>query len=55
MLIFLKVLMIIAIVVVALILLTFVVYFFNLDMKLLALIEPMFNKHYDKIKRDKHL
>ena len=35
--------------------LTFTVYFFNLDMKLTAALEPLFLKHYDKIKRDKHL
>lgn len=34
---------------------TFVVYFFNLDMKLTALIEPFMIKHYDKIERDTHL
>ena len=34
---------------------TFTVYFFNLDMKLTAALEPLFLKHYDKIKRDKHL
>lgn len=34
---------------------TFTIYFFNLEMKLLALIEPLFQKHYDRIKRDKHL
>ena len=32
-----------------------VVYFFNLDMKLTAALEPLFLKHYDKIKRDRHL
>ena len=52
---FLHVLMIIAIVFVVLWVLSMIVYFFNLDMKLLALMEPIFNKHYDKIKRDKHL
>ncbi len=51
----LKVLMIIAIVFVCLFVLSFVVYFFNLDMKLMAAMEPIFLKHYDKIKRDKHL
>ncbi len=35
--------------------LTFTVYFFNLDMKLTAMLAPLFDKHYDKIKRDKHL
>lgn len=34
---------------------TFVVYIFNLDMKLTALIEPFMLKHYDKIERDTHL
>ncbi|MBQ2062249.1 MAG: hypothetical protein II458_06190 [Oscillospiraceae bacterium] len=35
--------------------LTFTVYIFNLDMKLTAAIEPILLKHYDRIKRDKHL
>jgi hypothetical protein len=52
---FLHVLLVIAIVFVCLFLLSFIVYFFNLDMKLLAALEPLFIKHYDKIKRDKHL
>lgn len=34
---------------------TFGVYFFNLDMKLTAAIEPILLKHYDRIKRDRHL
>lgn len=51
----LHVLLIIAIVVVCLFVLTFVVYFFNLDMKLTAALEPLFLKHYDKVKKDKHL
>ena len=51
----LKILGIVAIVAVALFILTFVVYFFNLDMRLTAALEPLFLKHYDKIKRDRHL
>ena len=51
----LKILGIAAIVVAALFVLTFVVYFFNLDMKLTAALKPIFLKHYDKIKRDRHL
>lgn len=51
----LKILGIAAIVVAALFVLTFVVYFFNLDMKLTAALEPLFLKHYDKITRDRHL
>jgi hypothetical protein len=53
--IFLKILLIIAIVTACLFVLTFVVYFFNLDMKLTAKLEPLFIRHYDKVKRDKHL
>lgn len=34
---------------------TFTVYFFNLDMKLTAAIEPWLIKHYDRIERDTHL
>ena len=34
---------------------TFTVYFFNLDMKLTAMIEPFLLKHYDRIERDRHL
>ena len=51
----LKILGIAAIVVAALFVLTFVVYFFNLDMQLTAAREPIFLKQYDKIKRDRHL
>ena len=51
----LKILGIAAIVVAALFVLAFLVYFFNLDMKLTAAIEPLMLKHYDKIKRDRHL
>ncbi len=49
---FLKVLLIIAIVLVCLFLLTFIVYMFNLDMKLMAAMEPIMDKIYDKRKRD---
>ncbi len=34
---------------------TFTIYFFNLDMKLTAAIEPFLLKHYDKIERNTHL
>lgn len=52
---FLHILLILAIVVLALFVLTFLVYFFNLDMKLTASLAPLFDKHYDKVERDKHL
>ena len=51
----LKILGIVVIVIAALFILSFLVYFFNLDMKLTAALEPLFLKHYDKIKRDRHL
>ena len=53
--IFLKVLLIIAIVLVCLWVLSMVVYFFNLDMKLTSALEPMLEKHYDKIKRERKI
>ncbi len=34
---------------------TFVIYFFNLDMKATSLIEPIFLKHYDKIPRKQYV
>ena len=45
----------IVIVVAAFFALTFTVYFFNLDMKLTAAIEPLLMKWYDRVKRDRHL
>ena len=52
---FLKVLLIIAIVLVALFVLSLIVYFFNLDMKLTSALEPLLAKHYDKIKRNRKI
>ena len=34
---------------------TFTVYFFNLDMKLTSLIEPFLSKHFDTMSRDTYL
>lgn len=34
---------------------TFAVYFFNLDMKLTSIMEPILFKFYDRVKRDQHL
>ncbi|MBQ6468632.1 MAG: hypothetical protein IJJ50_01085 [Lachnospiraceae bacterium] len=34
---------------------TFVIYFFNLDMKATSLIEPVFLKHYEKIPRKQYV
>ena len=51
----LKVLLITAVVAVGLFVLTFAVYFFNLDMKLMAAVEPMLDKIYDKRKRERKL
>ena len=52
---FLHILLIALIVIAVLFVLSFLVYMFNLDMKLTALLEPFFIKHYDKIDRDQHL
>lgn len=50
-----SVIAIVAAVIVGIFVLSFLVYFFNLDMKLTAALAPLFDKHYDKIDRDKHL
>jgi len=50
--IFLTVLGIIAIVIAAIFVLSLIVYFFNLDMKLLSKMEPILDKVYDKRKRE---
>ena len=52
---FLHTLFIIAVVIACLFAATFAVYFFNLDMKLTAALAPLFEKHYDRIDRDKHM
>lgn len=50
-----KALLIIAIVIVCLFVLSFVVYFFNLDMKLMAALEKPLSKGYDKRKRERQI
>lgn len=50
-----RIIAIVAAVILGLFVLSFLVYFFNLDMKLTAKLAPLFEKHYDKIDRDKHL
>ena len=34
---------------------TFTVYFFNLDMKLMTFIEPLFARHYDSMERKHYI
>ena len=51
----LKVLLIIAIILLCLFVLSLIVYFFNLDMKLTSAIQPLLEKHYDKIKRNRKI
>lgn len=53
--IFLKVLRVLLLLAGGFFVVSFTVYFFNLDMKLTAAIEPLLLKHYDKVKRDRHL
>lgn len=50
-----EVLFIILGVILALFVITFIIYFFNLDMKLIRKIYDMMQKHYNNMKRDKKL
>lgn len=50
-----KILLIILAVLLALFLLTVVIYWFNLDTKIVKLIEKPMMKHYDNMKRDHRL
>lgn len=50
-----KALIIILIVIAVLFVLTFTIYFFNLDMKLVYKIYTALNKHYDKLEKDRKL
>lgn len=47
--------LIILAVILALFVLTFIIYWFNLDMKLIRVVYDFLQKHYDKMKRDKKL
>ncbi len=51
----LEIVLIILAVLIALFLLTFIVYWFNIDMKLVRKIYDALQKHYDNMKRDKKL
>ena len=51
----LKVILIAAAVCVGFFVLTFTVYFFNLDMKMMAAVEPVLNKIYDRRKRERKM
>ncbi len=50
-----EIILIILGVILGLFILTFAIYFFNLDMKLVRKIYDMLQKHYDGMKRDKKL
>ena len=49
------IILIILTVIVALFLVTFAIYWFNLDMKLVRKVYDLLGKHYDNMKRDKKL
>ncbi len=51
----LKALIIILIVIAVLFVVTFSVYFFNLDMKLIRVVYDKMQKHYDNIEKDRKL
>ncbi len=50
-----EIFLIILAVVFALFILTFAIYWFNLDMKLVRKVYDLLGKHYDNMKRDKKL
>ena len=50
-----EVVLIILGVILALFLITFAIYFFNLDMKLIRKVYDLLGKHYDNMKMDKKL
>lgn len=47
--------LIILAVILCLFVVTFAIYWFNLDMKLIRVVYDFLQKHYDKMKRDKKL
>lgn len=51
----LKALLIILIVIAVLFVLTFTIYYFNLDMKLVRKIYDLLGKHYDNLEKDRRL
>lgn len=51
----LKILLIIAIVLAVFFVLTFLLYWFNVDSKVIKTLEKPMTKHYDNIKRDRHI
>ncbi len=51
----LDIILIILGVILALFVITFIIYFFNLDMKLVRKVYDLLQKHYDNMKRDKRL
>ena len=50
-----KILLIIAVIIAAFFVLTLLIYWFNLDTKLVKLLEKLMMKHYDNIKRDRRI
>ncbi len=51
----LKILLKLVIAALAFFVVTFTVYFFNLDMKATSMVEPFFEKHYERIPRKQYL
>lgn len=50
-----KALIIIGIVLLCLFAITFIIYFFNLDMKLVRFVYDKLGKHYDNLEKDRRL
>ena len=51
----LKIPFILLLVVLGFFVVTFTIYFFNLDMKATAMVEPFFEKWYDKVERKQYI
>ena len=50
-----KIVLILAAIVIAFFVVTFGIYWFNLDSKLVKVLFPVMTKHYDNLKRDRRL
>ena len=50
-----KIIGIVAVILLVLFILSLIVFFFNLDMKMAEKLLPLFEKHYNRRKKDRHL
>ena len=50
-----KILLLIPVVLLGLFVISFIIYFFNLDMKATSLLEPLLEKWYDRVERKQYI